>query len=180
MRHFYTLLLLIVTASCSTRYKEFYPDGQVAVDLRLGGDHGIIRDEIREGKTRDSITGLISGNSDRADDILLEAKEATDPSRITAGGVVGAGLVIEGTIDHTSQAAANGHNSEKIVDRLARMATWMYGFATWSKIETGKQAADVSKSQSVDGVKMNDSNNSLEGLKSDNATSVELEALTLE
>lgn len=174
-------LLFMFTGCNTTRYKEYYADGQVAVDLKLGGDFGIIRDEIREGKANDGLGGLLSMNSSRAEDILLEAEEASQPTNITAGGMNGSqGLSISGPIDHTSQAAVWGHYGSKITDRIATAATWMYGFFTYGKVQAGDQAADVAKAKSKDGVDINQSNNDLGAIENNNATAVELEALTIE
>ena len=174
------LFLSLFYTGCNTRYREYHSNGQVAVDLRLGGDYGLMRDELREGSTSNGISGLLSGNSSRRDDTLLEVKEATQPTVITAGGLNGTkGLSISGPVDHTSKTNAVGHYSSKIFSSLMTGLVWIKGFATLGDIEMGKSSADVAKTKSGDGVEINSSNNKLEGLKNSNDTEVRLKALDI-
>tara|TARA_R110000787_G_scaffold178910_1_gene290673 strand:- start:350 stop:874 length:525 start_codon:yes stop_codon:yes gene_type:complete len=168
----YLILPILFICSCvNTSYKEYADNGQVKYDFKTYGDFGVSTGAVMGDKARAG--GIPFLGSSGSNDYNITQTESGQPSSIE----IGDNFKITGTVVHST---GMGIVAKGIVRGVKEVVLGMIGWKgldTWGSIENTKTLADVDKTASGNGVKINDSNNALEGLKSDNSTKVELEAL---
>tara|TARA_R110000772_G_scaffold20445_3_gene56588 strand:+ start:3287 stop:3817 length:531 start_codon:yes stop_codon:yes gene_type:complete len=175
MVRFILITVCLCYIGCSeTTFKEFHPNGQLKYAYKERGDHGA----TTSGKMDDNLnTGggiipLVGGS--QANNYDITQTESANQVTLT----IGDNFKREGPMVHSTAMAINWKGGVRLAGVVGKTIGWVVGVNAWKDITNAKTQGEVDKTGSNNDVKINDSNNTLEGLKSDNATSVELEALS--